>query len=194
MSFAEYVNLNQEKKQLWLDFNWTLKDCQATIKEGFADVVVIMKLEQVAGKLIRDYWATAKSKIKQKSKSWNLLTDEEQQRLIRYWGYEKVRVENGYLDEEERLEKQSQEYLKEIELTKFHEERGKKGCLCYQCEEKKRIQTEIKQEREKIITDYDKEQTEETELIKSECGNCYQYKKVDSETGLCKKCSREYGE
>jgi len=42
------------------------------------------------------------------------------------------------------LEKQSQEYLKDIELAKFHEERGKIKCECYDCEEQKEIQKEIK--------------------------------------------------
>jgi hypothetical protein len=55
MSFKEYTELSKEKKQLWLDFNWTLDDCREAINEGLGDVVVVMKLEQVASKLIRDY-------------------------------------------------------------------------------------------------------------------------------------------
>jgi hypothetical protein len=54
-------------------------------------------------------------------------------------------MENNYLDEEEKLEKQSQEYLKEMELAKFHEEKGKKVCKCYQCNEQKKIRGETKQ-------------------------------------------------
>ncbi|CAG8592267.1 8700_t:CDS:2 [Diversispora eburnea] len=42
-----------------------------------------------------------------------------------------ARIENNYLTTAEQLERQSQEYLKEIELAKFHEERGKKGCDCW---------------------------------------------------------------
>jgi len=68
MSFGEYTELNKEKKKLWQDFNWTLQDCQKGIKEGLGSISSIMKLEQVAGKLVRDYWDTAKSKEKQRSK------------------------------------------------------------------------------------------------------------------------------
>lgn len=135
MSFKEYTELNQSKHKLWLDFNWTLKDCGKEIQEGFGNVVAVMKLEQVANSLIKDYWETAKKEIK-KGKSWNNLSEEQQQKLIRYWGYEKARIENGYIDTAEQLEKQSQAYLKEIELAKFHEERGKDKCPCYQCQVK----------------------------------------------------------
>jgi len=48
------------------------------------DITAIMKLAQVADNLIRDYWDTAKSEEKQRSKSWNSLDYDEQQRLIRY--------------------------------------------------------------------------------------------------------------
>jgi len=111
MSFKEYTELNQSKHKLWLDFNWTLKDCQAAIKEGLGDIVAIMKLEQVANKLVRDYWDTAKSKERKRSKNWNSLDSDQQQKLIRYWGYEKARIENSYIDELERLEKQGDSYL-----------------------------------------------------------------------------------
>jgi hypothetical protein len=32
-----------------------MKDCQESFKEGYADIVAIMKLEQVASKLIKDF-------------------------------------------------------------------------------------------------------------------------------------------
>jgi hypothetical protein len=32
-----------------------MKDCQGAIKEGLGDIVAIMKLEQVASKLIKDF-------------------------------------------------------------------------------------------------------------------------------------------
>jgi len=32
-----------------------MKECQKAIKEGLGDIVAIMKLEQVANKLVRDY-------------------------------------------------------------------------------------------------------------------------------------------
>ena len=148
-----------------------------------------MKLEQVANNLIRDYWDTAKSEERQKGRSWNTLTDEEQQRLIKYWGYEKARIENNYLTEEERLEKQSQTYLKEIELAKFHEERGKVKCSCYSCEEKKEIQKEIKQKWQKELEDYDQEQGSE----KEQCPECSKWvKELDEEAGVCRSCKRKY--
>ncbi|CAI2196561.1 5833_t:CDS:2 [Funneliformis geosporum] len=78
--------------------------------------------------------------------------------LIRY---EKARIENGYLTAAEQLEKQSQEYLKDIELAKFHEERGKIKCECYQCETQKEVQEEVKvkvkkeiQQAKKTLDDY----------------------------------------
>jgi hypothetical protein len=107
-------------------------------KEGINDIVGIMKLEQIANNLIRDYWTTAKKEIK-KSKSWNSLSEEKQEQLIRYWGYEKARQEQNYLTEGEKLERQSKEYCKEIELLKFHEERGKIKCSCHDCSKRKKI-------------------------------------------------------
>ncbi|CAG8654948.1 12490_t:CDS:2, partial [Ambispora leptoticha] len=74
---------------------------------------------------------------------------------------EEARIENGYIEETERLERQSQEYLKEIELAKFHEERGKINCECYSCEEQKIIRSEVINEQKKIITDYEAEQKKE---------------------------------
>src|SRR6185295_15991589 len=41
MTFGEYTELSKEKRQLWLDFNWTMKDCQGAIKEGLGDIVAI---------------------------------------------------------------------------------------------------------------------------------------------------------
>ena len=46
----------------------------------------------------------------------------------------------------EQLEQQSQTYLKELESAKFHEQRGKIKCECYQCQESKQIQGKIKKE------------------------------------------------
>jgi len=188
MSFKEYTELNQEKRKLWLDFNWTLKDCQELIKEGFGNIVAIMKLEQVAVNLIRDYWTTAKNEVK-KGKSWNSLPEEQRSKLIKYWGYEKARIENNYLTEEERLEKQSQTYLKEIELAKFHEERGKIKCSCYSCEAKGEIRKEVKAKIKKEIEDYDR-QSGASE--KEECPSCGKLKVLDEESGVCKGCVEKY--
>jgi hypothetical protein len=179
MSLKEYTELNQEKRKLWLNFMWTFKDLN---KLGTPhDIIQVMKLREDAENLINDYWTTAKNEIK-KGKSWNSLDYDQQQRLIKYWGYEKARIKNNYISEEERLEKQSQAYLKEIELTKFHEERGKVKCLCYQCQESKRIQSEIKAELFK-----------ESQVEKEQCPECNRWvKELDEESGVCRKCLSKY--
>ncbi|KLL05463.1 MAG: hypothetical protein MRERV_1c162 [Mycoplasmataceae bacterium RV_VA103A] len=195
MTFKEWTELNKEKKKLWQDFNWTLKDCQGAIKEGLGDIVAIMKLAQVADNLIRDYWETAKSKERNDKRSWNLLDYDQQQKLIRYWAYEKARIENGYIDTAEQLERQSKEYLKDIERAKRHEELGKEYCKCSYCELEKQLRNEVAAERKKIIDDYEKEQKKsgenEAKKVRADCGNCYENKKVDPETGLCEKCEKE---
>jgi len=84
------------------------------------------------------------------------------------------------------LEKQGQAYLKEIEQAKFHEERGKIKCPCYACEVTKEIRQEVIKERKKVLADYEQEQ--KPILVEGECANCYQYKKVAAESGLCRKC------
>jgi hypothetical protein len=102
-----------------------------------------------------------------------------------------VRIENGYLEEEERLERKSKEYLKEIELAKFHEERGKKGCKCYRCGEEKRIRGEIKQKLKKEMDDYEKQESKSVK--KEKCPNCGRMvKELDEENGICKRCMSEY--
>jgi hypothetical protein len=184
MTFKEYTELNKEKKKLWLNFCWTLKDCQA----GIGDIVDIMKLEQVADNLIRDYWETAKQEKKKKTENWNFLTNEEQQRLIKYWGYEKARVENKFLTTAEELEQQSQEYLKDLDIAKHHEERGKINCECWQCEQKKQLREEIQNEQENIIKDYDQATKEQ----KTQCFNCGKFfKNLDEEEGVCRSCLRQ---
>jgi len=182
MSFKEYTELNKEKRKLWIDFNWTLKNCANDIKEGFGNIVSIMKLEQVANKLVCDYWDTAKSKERRKSKSWNVLDYDQQQKLTRYWGYEKARIENGYIDTAEQLETQSQTYLKDLESVKFHEQRGKIKCECYRCAESQRIQGEIK-----------KELFKEDKTEKEQCPECKKWvKELDEESEVCKSCKKKY--
>lgn len=179
LSLKEYTELNREKMKLWLDFNWTIQDCQKT---GFFDIVQIQQLEQLAGNLTRDYYQTAKKKSKS---SWNSLSEQEQSKLIKYWAREKMRKEQELAVALTEQEEKGQEYEKELELAKFHEERGKIKCICYDCENKKAIQGEIK---EQLF----KDETEQTiNLVKGECANCYEYKKVDEESGLCRKCSKD---
>ena len=190
MTFGEYTELNKEKKKLWQDFNWTLQDCQKGIKEGLGSISSIMKLAQVADNLVRDYWATARSKERNKSKSWDSLDYDQQQKLIRYWGYEKARIENGYLDIAEQLERQSQAYLKEIEMAKYHEERGKLKCECGWCEEQNKIQGEVKEKLEKEFKDWDQKSGA---TDKEQCLECKKWvKELDEESGVCKKCKEKY--
>ena len=177
MSLKEYTELNKEKRKLWLDFNWTLKDTNKDIH----DIVAVMKLRESAETLINDYWDTAKNETK-KGQSWNSLSEEQKQRLIKYWGQEKVRKENELTTKLEEQESQGKEYEKDLELAKFHEERGKVKCECYQCQEKKQIQGEIKAEIAK-----------ESKTEKVECPECGKWvKKLDEENGICRECVRKY--
>ena len=185
MSFKEYTELNQQKHKFWLDFQRTLKECA----EDIHGIVDIMRLRELADILIKDYRETAKQEIK-KGKSWNSLSEEQQQRLIRYWGYEEARIENNYLDEAEKLEKQSQEYLKEIELAKFHEERGKIKCECYACEEQKEIQKEIKAKWKQELDNYERKSGTSD---KEQCPECQKWvKELDEDSGVCKGCKEKY--
>jgi len=140
-----------------------------------------MRLGELGEILIKDYRETTKKELAT-GKYWPSLTPEQQEKLIRYWSYEKARIENNYLTTAEELERKSQQYLKEIELAKFHEERGKVKFPCYSCSESRRLQNEIKPEQKKKLAE---KQAEETE---NECGNCGEYKKVDTDSGLCRKC------
>jgi len=82
------------------------------------------------------------------------------------------------------LERQSKEYLKDIERAKYHEELGKEHCQCSYCEEQKKIRAKVKAERKKQAKSEQK-----PIMVEGECSNCFQYKKVDSESGLCRKCA-----
>ena len=84
------------------------------------------------------------------------------------------------------MARQSQEYLKEIELAKFHEERGKKGCKCWQCEQKAVIQKAVKAKINKELKE------KETDNEKSECNQCGKIRVLDEENGVCKKCVSQY--
>jgi hypothetical protein len=189
MSLKEWTELSKDKHKLWADFNWTLKDCREA-----PSVAAIMKLELVAGNLVRDYLTTAEAE-ERKGQRWNSLSEKQKEKFIRHWGYEKARIENGYIDEWERLEKQGEQYLKEIEMAKFHEERGKKGCECWQCAGQEAVRAEVKAEQEKIISDYEAEQKKSGEMgiewVEGDCNECGEYKKVDSDSGLCRSCESE---
>lgn len=80
----------------------------------------------------------------------------------------------------EELERQGKQYEKEIEIAKFHEERGRIHCPCHVCENKKVVKAKI-----------DKEFTEqEPEIEKGECCVCGKVRKLDEE-GICKKCESQ---
>lgn len=185
MSLKTYTELNKEKQKLWHNFIWTFKDLN---KSGFHDIIQIMKIREEAENLINDYWNTAKSELKNRSKSWNSLTEEQQARLVKYWGQEKARWENSLSHDLEQQEERGKVFEKEIKelvvVSLLHEERGRVKCPCWSCEERLK--------REKEYWKQFEEEGEETQEVESECGNCYQYKKVDSESGLCRKCSKEY--
>ena len=163
---------------------WTFKDLN---KIGISNIIEVMRLRELAENLINDYWETVRNEIK-KGKSWNSLNQDQKDRLIRYWGYEKARIENNYLDTAEQLERKSQEYLKEIELAKFHEERGKKGCKCWQCKEKATIRKEVKAKIRKEIEEHDRQSGSE----KEECPGCGKLRVLDEENGVCKRCLEDY--
>jgi hypothetical protein len=87
------------------------------------------------------------------------------------------------------LEKQSQQYLKELELAKFHEQRGKVKCPCYQCQEQKEIQKEVKTKINKELKELEEQ---EADNEKGECNQCGKIRILDEENGLCKKCVSQY--
>jgi hypothetical protein len=110
----------------------------------------------------------------------NSLSEEEKGKLIKYWGREKVRKELELADELEEQEKAGETLEKELELAKFHEERGKIKCACYDCENKKEIQGEIK---EKMVNGDEKKQ----------CSECQKWvKELVEDSGVCGKCAGEF--
>lgn len=184
MSLKEYTELNKNTRKLWYNFILTF---QELAKFSFHDIVQIMKLREDAELLIKDYWETAKQEEKQ-GKSWNSLSDEKQQKLISYWAKERLRQDKNLLTDLDQQERQSKEYLKEIELAKFHEERGKEKCSCYSCQEKKEIQREIKEK----VFDYVKQSNHSNKKQCPECGKYVQ--ELHEEHGICSKCVQQYEE
>lgn len=140
ISLKEYTELNLAKQKLWLDFMGTFKKLN---ESGINDIVNIVRLEKLASNLTRDYWEAAQNEIK-KGKNWNSLSLEQQAKLIKYWSREKARQEQNLADKLTEQEKQSKTYEKDLELAKFHEERGKIKCECWQCKKQRELQTEIK--------------------------------------------------
>jgi hypothetical protein len=170
MSFKDYSILTPEKKRKWLDFDWTLKDLSEV---GVHNISEVMRLRELADILISDYWKTAK-KEQWKGKLWNSLDSKKQQQLIKFWARELVREEMAINEGLEEIDRKGEEREKEIEMAKFHEERGKVKCQCWQCSA-------------------NKPQEEEKTEGKEQCPDCGKWvKKLDSEEGICKNCLASY--
>jgi hypothetical protein len=192
MSLKEYTELNKEKKQKWLDFVWTLKKLTDDGRSmNIGNIIEVMKIRETAENLINDYWETARNEIR-KGKSWNSLDQEQKNRFVKYLARKKTQKENNLDKLLEEQEQNSKVYEKEIEIAKYHEERGKKGCECWDCQEKNKIRAEAKTERKKFFDDCEKEQrVKNTEREK--CPNCGKLvKELDEENGICKKCLAWY--
>ena len=85
----------------------------------------------------------------------------------------------------EEISKKGEGLEKEIEIQKFHEERGKIKCECWQCRENKLIREEIKT---KI-----KKGEKEEKGDKQQCSDCgKRVKNLDEENGVCKSCLSSY--
>jgi hypothetical protein len=69
------------------------------------------------------------------------LPEEKRQKLVKYWGNEKVRRESELTEKLENQTERGSSFYKEIRevmnISAFHEERGLKGCKCYSCREAK---------------------------------------------------------
>ena len=72
------------------------------------------------------------------------------------------------------ISKKGEGLEKEIEIAKFHEERGKIKCECWQCA-------------------VNKPQAEEKTEGKQQCSDCGKWvKNLDEENGVCKSCLSSY--
>jgi hypothetical protein len=170
MTLKDYSILTPEKKRKWLDFDWTLKDLAEV---GVHNISEVMRLRELAEILISDYWKTAK-KEEWKGKLWNSLDSKKQQQLIKFWAREKIREELAIAEGLEEIERKAKDAEKKIEMAKFHEERGKVKCECWQCAASK-------------------PQVEEKTEDKQQCPDCGKWvKKLDEENGVCKSCLSNY--
>jgi|SRR5215211_3987069 len=186
MTLKEYTLLNKDKQRKWLDFNWTLKDLA---DNGVHNTSEIMRLCELGEILLRDYRETAKKEVV-KGKDWGVLSWREKEKLAKYWGAEKVREEMVINEGLEEIERKGEGLEKEIEIAKFHEERGKIKCECWQCRESKLIQEEVKAQIKKEAADYDHS---EKATEKEQCPECKKWvKKLDEEEGICKSCLNSY--
>ena len=119
---------------------------------------------------------------KKKRQRWSSLSEAEQERLIKFWGAERARQERELKERLTSLAEQGEEYGKELEITKLHEERGKINCACWQCQQEQGIRQEVEKELR---------EEEKPELLECpECGKLV--KKLDEENDLCKECVKNY--
>lgn len=194
MSLKDYTEIDARARKLWLNFVWTLKDT----KEGIHDIVQVMKLCEEGEKLIKDYWRTAREEAKVRwERQWNNLDYDQRQQLIKYWGQEKARKEKRLVEEFEWLNERGNSYEKEIEAAKFHEERGKKGCQCWYCEQQAEIRKEVEKGWKEELRKEEEKERKELGAEKIDCNNCgrsVNYKSWDDEMDMCKRCVREQDE
>lgn len=152
LSLKEYAELNKDTRKTWIDFNRTFKDLN---KIGINNIVEIMRLNELADILIKDYWKTAKQTKTNQIRHWNLLTTEQQNKLIKYWAKRKVQQEQSFNIYKELLNKESEQSEKElsqqIETLKHHETRGLKGCKCWHCQDSNIREKDTKPKKKKII-------------------------------------------
>ena len=166
ISLKDYTQFSKATQKLWLNFIWTFKDLNET---GFHDLIQIMKIREEAENLVNDYWTTAKSELKQSSRSWNSLTDQQQDRLIRYWGQEKARWGKTLTTDLEWQTERGKVFEREIKeligISVLHEERGQKGCGCWSCEN-------FKQQRKAELGQLFKEDEDKQSKKRVECPEC----------------------
>ena len=140
---------------------------------GVHDTSELMRLSELAWILIKDYRETAKGE-EFKGRRWNSLSEKKKQEFIKFWAREKVRLELAIAEGLEEIDRKAKDYEKKIEMAKFHEERGKVKCQCWQCVANK------------------PPETEKTEG-KEQCPDCKKWvKKLDEEEGVCKNCLTNY--
>lgn len=181
LPLKDYINLNPVNKKSWLDFSSSL---QELAKGGIADIVEIQELIRLGQDLVSSYYQQTKLEIA-KGKNWNKLSDKQQKKLITYWSQERLRTKLDLLTETEKLDQQSIPYQQEVELLKFHEQRGKVNCDCYNCVESKEIEASVEK---KLLSKV------KVEKLRAECPECSSIRVLDEEEGVCKACLKNYGE
>lgn len=186
LDFKTYTELTRGK-QAWLNFTNTLQN----LHDQGADLVSIMRLEQAAHNLIQDYNITAKQAggIKRR---WNQLSQEKQNRLLKYWARERILDDETLNGKFQAWDRKAEREEKALEMLKYHEERGKIKCQCWQCQAEKRATQSAQATADEYFTEPESHE-ERTEVL-SDCGQCGENKRVDVESGLCRKCERESDE